>query len=92
VLGLVAEGRSNKEIAAEFIISEHTAKYHVTSLLDKLGADSRVQAVALAAQRGLLGANGGTAREPARSIAALNRGGRSSASALAGASRACAHR
>jgi DNA-binding NarL/FixJ family response regulator len=54
VLRLVAEGYSNKEIARSLAITERTAKFHVTSLLNKLGADNRAQAVALAIQRGLL--------------------------------------
>ena len=54
VLRLVADGRSNKEIARELTITERTAKFHVTSLLNKLGADNRAQAAALAVQRGLL--------------------------------------
>jgi non-specific serine/threonine protein kinase len=54
VLRLVAEGRSNKEIAKELIIAESTAKYYVTGVFNKLGVDSRAQAVAVAAQRGLL--------------------------------------
>ena len=53
VLRLVAAGRSNKEIAAELRISERTAKFHVTSILTKLGAENRAQAAAIAAQRGL---------------------------------------
>ena len=55
VLRLVADGRANKEIARELSITERTAKFHVTSLLNKLGADNRAQAVAIAAARGLLG-------------------------------------
>lgn len=54
VLRLVAEGHSNKEIARELTITERTAKFHVTSLLNKLGAENRAQAAALAVQRGLL--------------------------------------
>lgn len=54
VLALVAQGRSNKEIAQRLYIAEGTAKYHVRSLLDKLGADTRAEAVAHAGQRGLL--------------------------------------
>jgi len=54
VLRLVAEGRSNKEIARALTITERTAKFHVTSLLNKLGADNRAQAAAMAVQRGIL--------------------------------------
>jgi ATP/maltotriose-dependent transcriptional regulator MalT len=54
VLRLVAEGRSNKQIAKELIIGESTVKTHVTFLFNKLGVDTRAQAVAVAAQRGLL--------------------------------------
>ncbi len=57
VLPLLAEGLSNKQIARALIISEPTAKFHVGSILNKLGADTRAQAVALAAQQGLLGAS-----------------------------------
>ena len=54
VLELVAAGRSNRAIATELGMSEHTAKFHVRSLLDKLGAETRADAVARAARRGLL--------------------------------------
>lgn len=54
VLRLVAAGQSNKQIARSLSISERTVKFHVTSILNKLGADNRAQAVALATQRGLL--------------------------------------
>ncbi len=54
VLRLVAGGQSNKQIARTLGITERTVKFHVTSVLNKLGADNRAQAVALAAQRGLL--------------------------------------
>ncbi len=54
VLRLVAGGRSNKQIARELGITERTVKFHVTSILNKLGADNRAQAVALAGRRGLL--------------------------------------
>jgi len=54
VLGLVAEGGSNQEIADALMITERTARYHVTSIFNKLGADNRAHAVALAAQRGWL--------------------------------------
>jgi DNA-binding NarL/FixJ family response regulator len=54
VLELVADGLSNKLIADRLGVSEHTVKFHVRSLLDKLGADTRADAVARAARRGLL--------------------------------------
>ena len=54
VLELVAAGLPNKTIANELGISEHTAKFHVGSLLTKLGAASRTEAVTVAARRGIL--------------------------------------
>jgi DNA-binding NarL/FixJ family response regulator len=54
VLLLLAQGMSNKEIAAELVITERTAKFHVSSILDKLGAENRTEAVTIAAQRGLV--------------------------------------
>lgn len=53
VLRLVAAGRSNKEIAAKLRVSERTAKFHVTAILNKLGAENRAQAVAIAARFGV---------------------------------------
>jgi DNA-binding NarL/FixJ family response regulator len=54
VLHLLAQGLANKQIARALTISERTVKFHVTSIFNKLGADNRAQAVALAAQRHLL--------------------------------------
>ncbi len=54
VLSLLAEGLSNKEIAAHLEISDHTAKFHVNSILQKLSAQKRVEAVVRAARLGLL--------------------------------------
>ncbi len=54
VLGLIAEGLSNKLIADRLKISEHTAKFHVNAILTKLGAETRTEAVVLAARRGWL--------------------------------------
>ena len=52
VLVLMAEGASNKAIARQLGISVHTAKFHVGSLLDKLDATGRTDAVAHAARSG----------------------------------------
>lgn len=54
VLRLVAAGLSNRHIAEALSISERTVKFHVTAIFNKLGAENRAQAVALAAERGLL--------------------------------------
>ncbi len=54
VLNLLAQGMPNKEIAAQLVISERTAKFHVSSIMGKLGATNRTEAVSLAAQRGLI--------------------------------------
>lgn len=54
VLKLMAQGLQNKEIALHLIISERTVKFHVSSILGKLGAGNRTEAVSLAAQRGLI--------------------------------------
>jgi DNA-binding NarL/FixJ family response regulator len=54
VLQLLAEGLPNKIIAQQLKVSEHTAKFHVASIMTKLGAASRTEAVTLAARRGLL--------------------------------------
>jgi DNA-binding CsgD family transcriptional regulator len=54
VLQLLAEGLPNKEIARLLHISEHTVKFHVTTIFGKLGARSRTEAVTRAARQGLL--------------------------------------
>jgi DNA-binding NarL/FixJ family response regulator len=54
VLQMLAAGLSNKEIAARLNISDHTVKFHVASILGKLGAGSRTEAVALGIRRGLV--------------------------------------
>jgi DNA-binding CsgD family transcriptional regulator len=54
VLALIAEGASNKAIALRLAISVHTVKFHIASLLDKLDAEGRAEAVAQAARLGAL--------------------------------------
>lgn len=54
VLRAMAEGLANKEIAARLGISENTAKFHVGSVMGKLGASSRTEAVMLGIRRGLI--------------------------------------
>jgi two-component system, NarL family, response regulator YdfI len=54
VLRMLASGLGNKEIAAKLAISEHTVKFHVASILGKLGASSRTEAVSLGIRRGLV--------------------------------------
>lgn len=54
VLRLLAEGLGNKEIGACLNISEHTAKFHVASILGKLGATTRTEAVTLGIRYGLI--------------------------------------
>jgi two-component system, NarL family, nitrate/nitrite response regulator NarL len=54
VLALLAEGLSNRSIAARLGVAERTAKFHVESILAKLGAETRSEAIVLAARRGLV--------------------------------------
>jgi len=54
VLGMLAEGHGNKTIAWKLGISEHTAKFHVASILSKLNAGTRTEAVTLGIRRGLI--------------------------------------
>lgn len=54
VLGFLARGLTNKEIASRMVITERTAKFHVSSILRKLGATNRTEAVSIAAQHGLV--------------------------------------
>jgi NarL family two-component system response regulator YdfI len=54
VLRLVALGQGNKEVAAQLNVSEHTVKFHVSSVLAKLGARSRTEAVTIGILRGLV--------------------------------------
>jgi NarL family two-component system response regulator LiaR len=54
VLALLGQGKSNREIAEALVISERTAKFHVSSILSKLGANNRTEAVSIAVQQGLI--------------------------------------
>jgi DNA-binding NarL/FixJ family response regulator len=54
VLRMLAEGLANKDIARRLGISEHTVKFHISSLLDKLGASTRTEAVTLGIRRGMI--------------------------------------
>ena len=54
VLAMLAEGIGNKEIALRLLISEHTVKFHVSSIFGKLGASSRTEAVTQGIRRGLV--------------------------------------
>jgi DNA-binding NarL/FixJ family response regulator len=54
VLQLLSEGLGNKEIASRLNISEHTAKFHVASIMGKLGASTRTEAVTLGIRHGLV--------------------------------------
>jgi DNA-binding NarL/FixJ family response regulator len=54
VLGLLAQGLPNGEISARLFVTERTVKFHVSSLLDKLGATNRTEAVAIGRERSLI--------------------------------------
>ncbi len=54
VLELLADGLANKQIALELEISEHTVKFHVSSIYTKLGAANRTEAVRIGARLGLI--------------------------------------
>ena len=54
VLQMLAGGLANKEIAARLAISDHTVKFHVASILGKLGASTRTEAVSVGIRRGLV--------------------------------------
>jgi two-component system, NarL family, response regulator len=53
-LELIAKGLANKEIASVLNLAEPTVKWHVRSILEKLGVEQRTEAVTIALQRGLV--------------------------------------
>lgn len=55
VLGLMSRGLANKQIAVQLGISEHTVKFHLSSIYTKLGATSRTEAVSIGTRLGLIG-------------------------------------
>jgi len=57
VLALIAEGATNKEIAAKLVVSENTARNHVSHILSKLGFSRRAEAAAYAVRKGLVKAD-----------------------------------
>jgi DNA-binding NarL/FixJ family response regulator len=54
ILRLLAEGSGNREIAAQLGISDHTVKFHISSILNKLDASTRTEAVTLGIRNGLI--------------------------------------
>jgi DNA-binding NarL/FixJ family response regulator len=54
VLDLLAQGKANKEIAAALVITERTVKFHISSIMGKLGAGNRTEVVSIAVQQGLI--------------------------------------
>jgi NarL family two-component system response regulator LiaR len=54
VLGLMVQGLNNPRIAEELVISRSTVKFHVSSILAKMGVESRTEAAAVAVQKNLV--------------------------------------
>jgi DNA-binding NarL/FixJ family response regulator len=54
ILRLIARGHRNKQVAAQLNISEHTVKFHISSVMAKLGARTRTEAVTIGVTRGLV--------------------------------------
>jgi DNA-binding NarL/FixJ family response regulator len=54
VLRMLAEGLGNREMASHLGISDHTVKFHISSILDKLGAASRTEAVTMGIRMGII--------------------------------------
>lgn len=51
---MMAEGLGNKEIATKLLISDHTVKFHISSIFAKLGVSSRTEAVTVGIRQGLI--------------------------------------
>jgi DNA-binding NarL/FixJ family response regulator len=51
---MMAQGLGNKEIASQLGISDHTVKFHISSIFAKLGASSRTEAVTVGIRQGLI--------------------------------------
>jgi NarL family two-component system response regulator YdfI len=54
VLRMLAEGLGNREMASRLGISDHTVKFHISSILDKLGASTRTEAVTMGIRMGII--------------------------------------
>ena len=80
VLGLLAEGRSGAQIAADLVLSPETVRTHVRNAMSKLGATTRSHAVALALQRGEIGT--GTVAAPSEESSSSGSRGAETAAAL----------
>jgi DNA-binding NarL/FixJ family response regulator len=65
VAALVAQGLTNRQIAARLVVTERTAGTHLERIMHKLGAHSRAEVAAWAAEHRLAGARAGTATEGA---------------------------
>ncbi len=66
LMPLVARGLTNKEIAAQLVISENTARNHLSRILEKLGLSSRSEAATFAATHGMLDQDAGPTSPPKR--------------------------
>jgi DNA-binding CsgD family transcriptional regulator len=66
ILRLIADGLTGEEIAGKLTISVHTVKSHMARIMDRLGAESRAQAVAIAYERRILRATWDTGRAGAQ--------------------------
>jgi DNA-binding NarL/FixJ family response regulator len=51
---MLAEGQGNREMASRLGISDHTVKFHVSSILEKLGAETRTEAVTIGIRMGVI--------------------------------------